>query len=154
MRKLGLGSEDFQRQAQQIQAQLQVIDQQIASLHQQRAQYNEYIKEVSNTIQTLKGLDNPLNSNSSILPLPGNVYLKTKVIDYENAYVNVGAGVVVPMPVKKAIETLEERVKTFLDIMKQMEQEVDKMEQSKMQLQQMLMGSRNQGIAPDPTKYS
>lgn len=145
---------DIDQQMQQIQSQLQIIDQQVASLQQQKIQYTEYIGEISGTISTLRGLDNPLNSNTTILPLPGNIYLRTKVVDYENALVNVGAGTIIPKPIPEAIKMLEERVKSFSDLLTKIGQEIEKMESTKLQFQQMMMAQRNQGIAPDPTKYS
>lgn len=132
----------------ELQQQVSYYEQRIKSLQNQREQFNELIAETNQSITTLKGVQDRTNETSTLLPLAGGVMLKTKVADFENLLVNVGAGTYIPKSLNDGIEALEQQVHSFSDFITTLNEEITKTSQAITQIQQQIQNSQNWGITP------
>jgi prefoldin alpha subunit len=151
-----MSSKNSQLNLQQIQQQMGMLEQQAENLEQQKDHFYNLISSTRSSISTLKGIENPFNKSEFLLPLSGGIYVKAKLLDYENVLINVGSGVVIPKSVDEGMKILEQKITDFENFIKKLDEELNKVIETINNLQQMVaqaqQQSQNKGITPDSTK--
>jgi len=92
----------------------------LEALLKEREEILEKIGEISDTISSLEGLKENVES---LLSIGSGVYCKGKIIE-EKFLVNIGAGVILELDKKKAIEILNRRINLLEEATREIDEEI------------------------------
>jgi prefoldin alpha subunit len=135
-----------EEEVRQLSMQLRYFEQTAESLQQRLGMLNAALTDLSYANMTLESVETEKENAEMLVPIGGSSYMRVKLADPNKVVVGMGSGVSVEknLPEAKAIvkERLEELERTRQQAQQQLSQIVDRINQDRTRMENLLSGIR------------
>jgi prefoldin alpha subunit len=141
--------EDFRRLA----VELQILEGTAESMQQRLSFVNAALRELTYTRMTLEGIEKEQSDASVLVPIGGGSFIRAKLEATDKIIVGMGAGVSIEKTIVEAKEIVQNRIsemeKSRVEMQKQLVQIVNKIQEDRTLLNEMLAKQGETGKKTD-----